>query len=544
MKLITILISIFCLTSIINTASAWSSGDIEWANPVSVTAYKDNLVTLGNYSVKAIQFTGPVLGIKDIHGNWVPDENVEPSVILEIYRDANLIGTVGMNPQSQPWIDKDYEVKITATGFPDRNSSEWVYQFYKPWVTLNVQVRGIPQFSVTVSTNMTEYTSNQDQEIDATVSISNVGQAYAKNIDVNLDAGGLQLRSTDFRQLHQYYYRMEKSTSQSFVVKFWVPNLVEQTTYYLNVSAKGYDTKDLFYNDSETISISVIPKQNQIGIYKSIKSYMYLNEIQTVSLSVVNGGIYDISDIKVADAIDDQNFELVNNTQSNLSWNISRLVPGADWNASYDIRPKNINVNGFTLPAATLEFTANSKVYEINSAQPAVEVNGPLISVDKTVDKANTTKGTYTNVVVNVKNVGDIATKVDIQDYLADGTTLTNGSLNLTSAYLEPSSSTSLSYTIRVDTDKAIVLPPAKVNFTDIESIGPVKSVLYSNSLSINEKPVEVVTTQETPPEVRPTPITVVPVPNYDYLYVNVALLTLLDIYLLVTYLKKRKKRL
>jgi uncharacterized repeat protein (TIGR01451 family) len=536
MKPIIIFIFIFCL---VNTAGAWSVGDIQWADAVSVTVYKDNMVTVGNYSVKAVQFSGPVLGIKDIGGNWVPDENVYPSVIIEVYRDGKLIGNVGMNMQSEPYIDPDYEVKISATSFPDKNAKDWIYQFYNPWVTLDVQVRAVPKLELSVSTDKTEYNSNEDNEIITTVSIANTGQGFAKNVDVNLDIGGLQTRSSDLSQLHQYYSRLEKGESQSFVVKLWVPSLIEQQTYYLNGTAKGEDTKELTYVDSESTSISVLPKQNQVTIYKSVKDYMYISETETIRLSVVNGGIYDISDIKVRDTMD-ENFELVNDTV--LSWNISKLTPGADWSASYTIRPKRVNVDGFTIPSASLEFTANNKVYDITSAQPVIAVNGPLIKVEKSVDKMNTTLGDYINVVISVNNIGDIATKVDIQDYLADGISLTNGSLYLDSAYLEPSSSATLSYTVRVDTDKEIVLPSAKINFTDIKRIGAVKSVLYSNSLNINEKPLEVATTRETPPEVQSVPIPLTSAPNFDFLFVTATLLILLDIYLLVTYLKKRRK--
>jgi len=41
---------------------------------------------------------------------------------------------------------------------------------------------------------------------------------------------------------------MEKGTSQSFEVILLVPDLIDQKSYNLSASSKGYDVKELAYN--------------------------------------------------------------------------------------------------------------------------------------------------------------------------------------------------------------------------------------------------------------------------------------------------------
>lgn len=465
---------------------AFSEGDVDWASAISGTLYKEDMLTNGNYVVKAKEFSSPVMGIKTIGGNWVPEEDVEPMVIIDIYKKDVLLKEIGMKIGDGAYIDPDYEVRVSVTDLPAKNAKDWIYQYYNPWTTVNIQLRAVPKLEVTIDTDKSEYTSNGDTEIVVKTRVTNTGETFAKEVDLYLDpgVGGLEPRNGGSDQFHERYTRLEKGESKNFEVKLLVPNLLEEKIYTLNGTAKGYDIKDLEYSaEKESITITVLPKPNYLIIYKSVRDNIYLSETVTVWITVVNGGIYDIHDIKVKDSMNN-NFVLENDTS--LNWNISTLKPGENWNMSYDIRSIDVNIDGFSIPSATVEFIVNNKQYTMTSEQPTIIVNGPKIVARKTIDKRNASINEHVVITVTINNIGNIATKVDIQDFLPDNVTLISGSTHLNSTYLELRIPQKLTYTIKMDTDKEVILSPARINYTDIIRKGPVKSVIYSNSPTIN----------------------------------------------------------
>lgn len=531
-----IITTIILFAVYISPSLAFSTGNIEWASPISGTLYKGDILANGNYTVKAVELPGPVLGHKTFGGDWTTDKDVEPGVLLELYKNGILINSFGMGLNDTPFIDSDYEVKISVTGFPAKNAKEWVYQYYGPWVNIDIQLRAIPKVDVVLSTDKSEYTSNEDNQIDLTTTVTNNGDTFAQNIDVYIDIGDLKPISETRDQFHKYYSRLEKGESQSFEVKLLVPDLIEEKTYTLNGTSRSFDTKDIEYDrSSDPNVITVIPKQNFLDIYKTVKDNMYLNETAAIRITVVNGGVYNVHDLRIKDSID-ENFELVGETP--FDWNVSTLAPGMDWKVTYYVKPVKTNIDGFIIPSATVDFIANDKQYSMASAQPTIIVNGPQILAVKTVDKKIAVIGDIINVVTTVNNLGDIPTKIEIDDSLPEGVTLVNGSTHLNSTYLDLTSSQLLTYRIRVDTTKEITLPPARVNFTDIVSKGEVKSSTYSNLLTINEKNLSVnvtsipVTPQETK-VVLPTVVatTAKPTSGFEIIYTIVILISIIKVF-------------
>lgn len=485
-----IIITILWLVVYMLPVQAFSTGTIEWASAISGTLYKGDVLTNGNYTVKAVEFPAPVLGHKSFGGDWTTETDVEPMVLLEIYKNNVLIKSIGMSLQEEPFIDSDNEIRISVTGFPAKNAKEWIYQYYGPWVNLDMQFRAIPKVDVAIAADKSEYTSHEDNEIILTTTVTNSGDSFAQEIDVNIDVKDLKPRGEIRDQFHRYYARLEKGESQSFEIKLLVPDLIEEKTYTLNGTIKSFDTKDIEYDkSSEPTIITIIPKPNYLNIYKTVKDNMYLNENTAIRISVINGGVYNVHDIHVRDSLD-ENFKLEGSTS--FDWNIPSLEPGRDWNMTYYIRPIKTNIDGFIIPAATVDFVANDKQYTMTSAQPTIIVNGPKMMVEKTVDKKIAAIGEIVNVVITVNNLGDIATKIEINDALPEGVSLINGSTHLNSTYLELNSPQQLRYTIKIDADKEIILPSAMINFTDVVSRGAVKSATYSNSLIINEKNVSI----------------------------------------------------
>ncbi len=490
-------------------ASAFSPGEIEWAAAVSGTLNKGGTLTNGEFMVKAIQFPSPVPGIKGINGNIIPETTVDPMVFLEIYKNGVLIKELIMTNQSEAYIDPDYEAKISATGFPANNARGWVYEYYSiepPWVTISIQTRAKPKLEVAVTTDKSAYTSYTDQTITAKVTVTN-SEARAKNIDVYLNTGELQLRGGDTSQLHQYYYKMEAGTSQSFEVILVVPELIDKKSYNLSAEAKGFDVKDLEYKAAKTsTTITVSPKQNYFVISKSVKDRIYLQDIVPVRITVGNGGMFDMYDIHVTDSMS-ENFELKSNTS--FQWDIPALKPGQEWGTTYSIKPLETNINGFTIPAVTAQYTVNNKQYSGTSTTTTVIVNGPKIILNKTVDKPVVNISEDVTVTVRINNVGNIATKAEIKDSLPDGTSLVRGSTNLASTFLELNTPQGFNYTIKMNREGEVKLPAAVANYTGVEYKGTTRSVLSSDRPVITV--IDPSKIAPTPTEVAPTPIETTP---------------------------------
>ncbi|VVB95592.1 Uncharacterised protein [uncultured archaeon] len=482
MKRFAVLILIFYLAGLASGAT-FSPNDIEWAAEVSANLGKGGTLTNGDYMVKAVEFPAPVQGLKDINGNWVPETEVDPMVYIEIYRKGVLLREFVLTPQTEPYIDPDYEVKVSGKSYMSRTAKEWILQFYSPSATVSVQTRAKPKLEVTIATDKGAYTSYSDKAMTATVTVKNTGEAFLKNVDVRLDIGDLKLRGGSIDQLHQFYYRMDKGTSQSFEVILVVPELLDQKSYTLSAQAKGYEVKDAEYNASAVLNtVTVSPKQNYFTISKAIKDNMYLQNAATVRITIGNGGMYDIHDIYVNDSMN-ENFELTANTS--FQHYIAVLKPGGEWGTTYSIKALSASLTGFQIPPSTAQFTVNNKQYSVSSAVTTVVVNGPKIILNKTVDKPAVNISEDVTVTVTIKNEGNIGTKFEARDELPEGVSLVSGITSLTNSS-EPNTIQGFSYIIRMNKDGEIQLPAVVANYTGVEYRGITKARISSGMPVIN----------------------------------------------------------
>jgi uncharacterized repeat protein (TIGR01451 family) len=477
MKKFAIILLILLFTSYMPVA-AFTTNEIEWAPAVEGTLYRGNTLTNGAYMVKALQFPSPVQGYKNGNGEIIPDTPVDPMVYLELYKDGNFLKEVLLSMQSGADIDPDYEVRISGTGFLPGTSKEWVQEYYNPWATVAISLRGKPKLEVTVSTEKTSYTSGSDQIITAKVEVKNNGDAIAKNIDVILNTGELKLRGGTADQLHQVYMELKKGESKSFEVVLLVPDLLDQKSYPLTVDTKGFDVKNMEYTSTVNASIIVTIKQDYFSVGKSIsKSRIYLNDIIMARLTIGNSGTRDMNDIVLMDSIN-PNFELKSDTQ--LFWNIPVLHPGEWKDIEYSIKPIETSLTGFVIPAASAGFTVNGKQYNISSNAPTVLVNGPKIIINKTADKKNANISEDVTVTVSIKNIGNIPTRIEAKDFLPESVSLVSGSTSLESTFLELNTPVGFSYIIRMNTWEDIELPAAVARYTGVEYRGMTRSSVES----------------------------------------------------------------
>ena len=529
---------IICLS--INSSSAFFPNDIQWGPATSSTLHKGGTITNGEYMIKAVNFAAPVQGVKELKtGNIIPVD-IEPSVAIEIYKNGVFMTKTFFNTQSGPYIDPDYEVMVSVTGFLAKNAREWVYEYYDPSATVALSIRGRPKLDITITTDKDTYTSNGDYYINAKYEVKNNGEAKAKYVDLNFIQGDLKPRNGNPQDLHKYFQVIEKGGTQSFEVILEVPNLLDQKTYTITGLATGTDAKDLKYNWNASKTITVSPKQNYFTLSKGMSSRIYLNNSVLVRLVATNGGMYDIYDIHINDSMN-PNFELKSNMS--MQWDRSVLKPGEEWVIStYSMKPLEANINGFPIPSANAQFTVIGKPYSLSSASTLLVVNGPKINLTKSVLKPVVNMSENVTVTVSINNIGNIATKVEITDSLPEGANLVSGPLTNGPLFLEPNKPEGFTYVIRIDKEGIYELPPAKANYTDVVYKGTLRSKLSSEIPTVtvvdpakvnstttvnpvdpgstsnpnqNVNPGETATVQpSTTPEPTPTPIT----PGFEFL--------------------------
>ncbi|MCZ7400889.1 MAG: BatD family protein [Candidatus Methanoperedens sp.] len=465
--------------------SSYTPSDIEWASAIQATLYKGNNFTNGPYTVLAAEFPTPVRGFKNFKDEIIPETPVSPMVYLEIYKNSTLMKEVVLRPESPIEIDPDYEVKVTLTNILDGNSRDWVDVYYNPWATVSISLRGKPKLEVKVTTDKTDYVSNTDDIMTATVQVTNTGDAVARNVDVGLNPGVLQLRGGSTSQFHHNYLELKKGETQSFPLIFLVPKVATDTSYTLNLNAKGYDVKNLEYQASGSLEVQVSPKAFSTGISvsKSIKKMISLEDTVLVRITVSNGGSYDVHNLRLTDSLN-ENFKL--KFDSPLYWENSEILSGQDWSETYSLKPVATNLDGFAIPAANVVFTINNKEYNASSDSPSVIVNGPKIILNKTIDKKTLNISEDITITVSVNNVGNMGTRTQVVDYLPENVSLVSGQTSIDAVFLEVNKPQVFSYVMRPINSGTIELPAAVANYTNIEYRGTVRSALSSNRTMIN----------------------------------------------------------
>jgi len=131
---IMLLALLLCTTT--TTCSAYDPNDIQWAPEKSSTLRIDGTLTLDEYRVDVVELPSPVEGNAPVgryEGDIEPDEPVTPFVILNLYRDGQLIVSditlYGGTDETNAYTTSDHELKIKATDYPSPTAKEWVYEY-------------------------------------------------------------------------------------------------------------------------------------------------------------------------------------------------------------------------------------------------------------------------------------------------------------------------------------------------------------------------------------------------------------------------------
>ncbi len=487
------------LSEVIGFATGSELSQLQWAQGVSGKLARGDVISYNDYSVVAVDFPAPVRSDKY---KEEPEEPVQPFVGLNILKDGNIIGTA-MLGSGESYITPDSELQVTVTGLPSSSSSEWLYESYSPWATVELDPRGTPSINVLIDTNSDNYTSLSDTDVVATVELQNTGTADAINVDLNLST---ELPLTK-GNLKYDYATIKKGDSVTETITFRSPYVSEQKEYSILANVSWQDVENLFSSQEyeKDVTIAPEPKSTSLSIRKSVDSKIYLGDNALVSISLKNHRKDDLNNISITDSPPD-GFKLIGNTT--LHW-IADIPAGGDWDIHYLVKPQDAEVDGVELPPAVAGFTIENENYSIQSNQPHIVVYGPKIVLTKQADVDEINPGDIVTVMVAAENTGNTPTKLIVNDALPENATLISGNTTY-ETFLESNKIASFNYSISIS-DPPITLPAANAIYFEPGNKGGKVSTV-SQEVIINKKVQEVpqptpeVTTPEPTPDPTPEP--------------------------------------
>ncbi len=466
---------------------------LQWTGGVSGKLLRGEVLTYKGYSVEVMAFPAPVESSKY---KPEPEEPVTPFVELNISKNGKFINKFVLG-LSESYVVPDGELKVTAKELPAQNAREWLFESYAPWAIIELNPRGTPGLGVSVQTDKDKYTSSYTTDIVTTVIIENTGSADAVNVDLAI----LTELPIKRGSLKYHYDRIKIGESITESLTFTTPILTEQKTRTISANVSGYDVMETLYTAKSSKSISIAAEVPvSLVIRKSTVDKMYLKDYTIVSLSVKNNGRYDATNVNITDYLP-ESFRLLGSRS--LNWVVDIPV-GGEWDYRYTIRPAKANKEGVVFPAATAEFTFRNEFYSLRSNQPRIIVYGPEIILTKQTDVSEVNPGDTVTVSVVAENRGSTPTRVSIMDTLPDKVTLISGS-TVKEDFLEATMKMGFNYTLRVDSNEQITLPPATAEFFELGSKG--------RRISTNSQEVElhIKSLKKTP---TPTPSITTPVPT------------------------------
>lgn len=469
---------------------------LQWSQGVSKKLSRGETISYNGYTVKVVAFPDAVES--DRYRDGSPSEPVDAFVGLNISQNDTFIGTAALGLE-ESYFTPDNELKVTAKGLPARTAPEWLLESYNPWAQIELSPRGKPSLEATIDTDKNEYSSADDTEIISYITLTNRGSADALNVDLNIDTP-LQAKTG---LLKYHYPKIKNGESVTETITFTLPVSAKDMVYSIAANASANDVKELPYSIKSLKNISVaIDPEWSMSLRKTTLEKIYLTDSALVSLTLKNNGKLDIKNISIVDSVP-RGFRLVSNVS--LRW-VTDIPAGGEWSYRYLMAPEVPNARGAVLPVATAEFKIKKELYGIRSNQPKIIVHGPIVSLEKRTSVPEIKPGDTVAVTVNAKNTGSTPTRVFIKDQIPEGVGLISGTTSF-EEFLEAGKEVSFSYTIKIDSEGTVSLPPATAQYYKLGNKGGKISTESQGVQIVIKRPEEVSQAVATPQPTQPQPV-------------------------------------
>lgn len=395
-----LILIILALIAILFLSTVSKGQEPIWDSSCTQIVYTNSIFSCGNYSISNIQFSAPIRGVKNLDGKIVVEYTVTPSVTLNILKDNVRIETVVLTDSDNTYIDPDKSIKILVHGFTNGNSLEWTFEKYNPQVRITYYFRQKPNIKLSAQVDKTKYESGKDKYVYFNVTVKNIGNIPANNIDINLYSA----LNTNSKLLY-HINTLNKDESQIISVNFDVPEVGKETQFIISTTSKIQDEQNIgkFLYTTKNISVSVVEPKQRIYVTKYIKDRIYASDNATVTITIGNSGTKDIYSIYVSDDLGN----VLIPYDSNLKWEYSTIKVGSQTEIRYNAVVNKIG--HFTIPATVVKYDYMGQTQSIISN--IVEID--TIDVPAKYKRAiSTSKSTPVPTPIATKSVEVVEPKV------------------------------------------------------------------------------------------------------------------------------------
>src|SRR5674476_2560 len=264
----------------------------------------------------------------------------------------------------------------------------------------------ISKLEIKIETNKDTYDSKStgDSKIDVSINVKNNGDAEAKDIVLTTDTAGVELLKGKTEYINTRVLKDEALKPFNLTLK--TPTPWEDADFNITAKLICLDIKGKKYEYEGSKTIKVDKKWDLIAS-KSFSENCHMGELVYVSVIVRNKGICDINNILLNDSIV-SGMRLQEDTTLNKTLSL-KAGETAEKVLKYTLIPET--PGEFTFPTATANFTLpNGQSKEVSSNNSGtVKINGPNITVIKTVDKQQLNTGDILNLTVMARNTGTVS---------------------------------------------------------------------------------------------------------------------------------------
>ena len=450
-KLRYLVIIVLVISNLAMIVQAWEEDDIKWAKDKTGTLYWGDKLENGNFTVEAYDF--PRTDHKGNIGTRF--------VGIKLYENDELVVTESLGIFDN--FIYDGEIRVTADNLMQSADIHWQDDTYNPWATVRMELRGIPELKVTVTTNKDTYKLTNSR-ISATIKVNNCGDAALEDVELDIDMDGLKFHhSCTNKTIHYTYDSIDNSETITQNIEFEIPSHMKDTVHNITVRIKGIGLKEEEYSFSGSKEITIL---NMITLAKTIDDSIFMKDNTFVHLTVINYGSYGVKNIELTDTLGEY-FELISDPP--LQWNFD-IKAGETKDYKYNIRALKTNKNGYELDKAWAKWDVGGITYNQSSNSPEIIVHGSKIILTKTVNPSKVDINGEVTVTVTATNSGDVRASVEIFDNspLPDNVVLVSGDTFIEEV-LGEDESVSLSYVVSGNTEGVYKLPKAIAKFNDLQ---------------------------------------------------------------------------
>lgn len=271
----------------------------------------------------------------------------------------------------------------------------------------------------TVTFSLSENTFMFGDKIGYTIQV-NANNSNVKDLKIDMDPKGLELVKGE---TNIYYDKIYGDTSSTYNGILRVP-MISVNIYKPRVEWSYTDSNG---SKVEEIIEAVVTMQSPIQISKDYPDMVCTGQDAVFTISLINTQSVPVN-VQLKDALP-FGFILSGNASRSMLERKYELKPGQIESFSYAAASKTIGTA--QVPAAKAIWTLGSLEGTIEAANSrTIEVNGPLIQVDKNVtligDTADTDFKKF-NTTINIQNWGNDPAYVEIKDTIPKGAKILKG---------------------------------------------------------------------------------------------------------------------